>query len=1097
MSLRVVAYTTNSWVSPLAHLRLVGPIERAGMVLIRGNENDRIWPERVKQADLIVIQRDFPRHQKAYREIIGRARSANKPVIFELDDLVFTLPEQHPDRIQGYYAEALLPMLDAAMEADAVTVSTQPLADYLRLFNSSVFVLPNMLDKIFWKMKTPRISNGEKLQIGYMGGPSHGADLQIITPVLLHIAQRYGEKVAFRFVGMEPPQDLIKNAETSWEPVSTMDYAQFAIELHAEEFDIVLAPLADNAFNRAKSSIKFLEYSAIGVPGVFSNLPPYADLITDGQEGFLATTVDEWAARLSELIDKPDLRLRIVQKAQQKANNFSLNQHANRWLDVYEQVAKGSRSEQNDLKVVLEPIIDQIQTHFRTLADQKHLDRLRLAIAKIRLQQEEIIQLKLDRDSFSKQLWQVQHDRLWLRMQSLRAWKTRLLKRDRDLIASQKALVVPVVQNASSTSDVEHDSQLRSENLDFVGSFTFRKSQASRLDVFLFAVMDWETRIQRPQQIARQFALAGYRVFYFCTSFHQGQNLLVSQLEENIWSIHLSSQMPVNLFRDPMDPALRDHILADLESLRSAFGISNAISMVDLPFWWPLVQVLRANNDWPIIYDCMDYHQGFSTNHPNMLAYEDILIKESDLVLTTSHFLQRQVDVLNPNNLLVPNAAEFEHFFFQLQDRPDELLGVDEPIIGYFGAIADWFDTKLLRTLALARPHWSFILIGSTLYADRTPLDGVGNIHLLGEKPYSDLPRYLHSFDIAIIPFKKIPLTDATNPVKLFEYLSAGKPVVATNLDELQYYADQVHLAEDSRAWLSALDLALTENKPDQIRARQAFARQNTWPKRFAQIEPEILALFSSVSVIVLTYNNLEYTRLCLQSILEKTNYPSFELVVVDNHSSDGTPKYLQELAARDVRVKIRLNDENVGFAAGNNMGTQMASGEILVFLNNDTIVTPEWMSALVKHLQNPSIGMVGPVTNWSGNETRIEVPYQSIREIDQFASAYTTAYRGKSFEISMLPFMCVAIRKNVFDQIGFLDEQFGIGMFEDDDYARRVRAKGYQIICAEDVFIHHWGSASFSKLADDTYRQLFEENRRKLEAKWGIQWNPHESRYE
>jgi GT2 family glycosyltransferase len=116
---------------------------------------------------------------------------------------------------------------------------------------------------------------------------------------------------------------------------------------------------------------------------------------------------------------------------------------------------------------------------------------------------------------------------------------------------------------------------------------------------------------------------------------------------------------------------------------------------------------------------------------------------------------------------------------------------------------------------------------------------------------------------------------------------------------------------------------------------------------------------------------------------------------------------------------------------------------------------------------------------------------------MDHFAEIYTAAHRGQTFDISMLAFLCVAIRRSVYDEIGPLDEQFGMGMFEDDDYARRLKAKGYRIIYAEDVFVHHWGSASFSKLQDETYRKIFEANRRKLEAKWGIKWSPHRYRHE
>jgi GT2 family glycosyltransferase len=247
-----------------------------------------------------------------------------------------------------------------------------------------------------------------------------------------------------------------------------------------------------------------------------------------------------------------------------------------------------------------------------------------------------------------------------------------------------------------------------------------------------------------------------------------------------------------------------------------------------------------------------------------------------------------------------------------------------------------------------------------------------------------------------------------------------------------------------------------------------------------------------TASIIILTYNNLKYTRLCLESIFAKTEAPDFEVILVDNASTDDTPAYLQSFAAQKNNVKLILNPENTGFPHGNNQGAAIAQGQYLVLLNNDTVVTEGWLSGLIRHLQDPTVGMVGPVTNSSGNETRIAVDYQQLEEMPAFARAYAQAHQSQSFEISMLPFHCVALRREIFDQTGLIDERFSLGMFEDDDYAIRLQKQGLKLLCAEDVFIHHWGSASFSALGETEYRRLFEENRQKFEHKWGCPWQPH-----
>ena len=252
-----------------------------------------------------------------------------------------------------------------------------------------------------------------------------------------------------------------------------------------------------------------------------------------------------------------------------------------------------------------------------------------------------------------------------------------------------------------------------------------------------------------------------------------------------------------------------------------------------------------------------------------------------------------------------------------------------------------------------------------------------------------------------------------------------------------------------------------------------------------------------TVSIIILAYNNLEYTQGCLRSILEKTEHPSYEIIIVDNASTDETPVYLEKLANEHTNVRLIFNKVNEGFPRGNNIGAMAAQGEYLVFLNNDVVVTKGWISGLLSHLEDPSVGMVGPVTNASGNASRIPVNYQSLDGLEGFAQAYTSSHAGQAFIIDMLPFQCVVIRRQVFEEIGLLDEQFGMGMFEDDDYAIRLKQGGYKILCAEDVYIHHWGSASFSRVDSGKYWKLFVENLNKFEAKWNVKWLPSMPRAE
>ena len=248
-------------------------------------------------------------------------------------------------------------------------------------------------------------------------------------------------------------------------------------------------------------------------------------------------------------------------------------------------------------------------------------------------------------------------------------------------------------------------------------------------------------------------------------------------------------------------------------------------------------------------------------------------------------------------------------------------------------------------------------------------------------------------------------------------------------------------------------------------------------------------------SVIVVTYNGLLYTKMCLAVLI--ANWPDGdELIIVDNASTDGTPDFLREVMALNPFVRVLFNENNRGFAAANNQGLALATRDIVILLNNDTLVPPGWQDGLMRWLQDPAIGMVGPVTNRTCNEAQIDAPYKTYGEMEQFAGDYVRQHSGQANDIRMLAMFCVAARREIFQQIGPIDEAFGLGMFEDEDYSWRLRQAGYRVVCAEDVFVHHYGQASFGELcATGELDQLLESNRRRLESKWNFTWQPHARR--
>jgi len=389
-------------------------------------------------------------------------------------------------------------------------------------------------------------------------------------------------------------------------------------------------------------------------------------------------------------------------------------------------------------------------------------------------------------------------------------------------------------------------------------------------DIIVFPVIDWHYRFQRPQHISTQLAIHGHRVFYLRTYFSEGTQSTVQLLRDDlpIFDVQLGLPVHKNVVADQLDQESQRILEDQFDFLRQHFNLSKAICFVDLPFWAPLVLEFQTLFGWKIVYNAMDQLSGFSNVTSQMLEPEADLIRKSDLILATSHLLYHEKIQLNPNCLLVPNGTDFDHFNYSPNVLPEELMGVSKPIIGYYGALSDWLDTDLIQNLASTRPNWNFVLIGRIESADVSLLKEMSNVFFLGEKSYELLPGYLQHFDTCIIPFKKIKLTEATNPVKLFEFLSAGKSVVATDLDELRYYQKYVRLASSLDDWLQAIELALKDYSPIQVKRRLAFARQNTWDERILLIEDAIQAISQEQTLVsepfplILPKENLTSSRL-------------------------------------------------------------------------------------------------------------------------------------------------------------------------------------------------------------------------------------------
>ncbi|MDD2573898.1 MAG: glycosyltransferase [Bacillota bacterium] len=350
------------------------------------------------------------------------------------------------------------------------------------------------------------------------------------------------------------------------------------------------------------------------------------------------------------------------------------------------------------------------------------------------------------------------------------------------------------------------------------------------MDIVCFSSTRWDFLWQRPQQLMSRIS-DRHNTLYIdhfqpCTAGTLGQvnhELFLTRVKKNL---HVFSPRY----------ATRTWLLSSLDSIYRKIGMSRPVLLVYYPAIVPALKFMEYSL---LCYDCVDDFSKFSWSPTLNSSLEDRLIEKSDIIFVTSQRLMKLKKKFRQNPYLIPNGADAMHFSKALDNAtvcPQEIMMLDRPIIGFVGAIYEWVDLDLIKRLCRLRPHWSFVLIGPKGPGISSPA-GPENLYMLGKKEYKDLPGIIKAFDACIIPFKLNDLTASANPVKLYEYLAAGKPVVSTPIPEVLKYKDVVSIAKEPAEFISTLEKSISENNPMNVQKRLRTARENSWEIRIEQME--------------------------------------------------------------------------------------------------------------------------------------------------------------------------------------------------------------------------------------------------------------------
>ncbi len=339
-------------------------------------------------------------------------------------------------------------------------------------------------------------------------------------------------------------------------------------------------------------------------------------------------------------------------------------------------------------------------------------------------------------------------------------------------------------------------------------------SHAERKGLIVFAPsVNWDTDLfQRPHQMAIALAEMGYLTLY-CVFIDSPD------------AVETFCEIRPNLVLCRMPPQV-------LHGLDEAVTVSYAHN-----YRW--VKRAQAKH---IIYELIDTFEIWPDFPPPLLrANHRQLLARATVVAGTATDLMALLKPSRPDALLCPNGVDYAHFAptrsqsdAPIPDDLREIVARGKPIIGYYGALAEWFDYDLWAQVARALPAYEFVLVGPeyNVKIAETAAHGVENIHWLGPKPYADLPAYLRCFTVATIPFVVNDAINAVSPIKLFEYMAGGKPIVTSDLVECRRYP-VVLTAATPDAWVARLREAVALSDDSAYREQlDTTARENTWQAR-------------------------------------------------------------------------------------------------------------------------------------------------------------------------------------------------------------------------------------------------------------------------
>lgn len=376
----------------------------------------------------------------------------------------------------------------------------------------------------------------------------------------------------------------------------------------------------------------------------------------------------------------------------------------------------------------------------------------------------------------------------------------------------------------------------------------------SGYDFLVLSTQDWDAVPTRKHRFARMYAAQGNRVLYIEQQMHWAGWLVdiknqfsrawrflqgPREVEPNIWVYTLPVVLPFFQMTEVINKinniTLESSLKKALKWLR--FNPEKLIIWTYTPH---SADFVGAFGEYAAVYECVDEFtasKGLVNARAIGKMERDLLAKVDLLIVTAQGLLAKQQ--FAKRTKLVPNAAEVSHFATVADaDLPiaKELEQTKPPVVGFLGSIQYWIDTDLLVEIARKHPDWTVVLVGPLgILADIDALREQPNVTLTGRVPYEEVPNYVKAFDVCLNPYHMDDVAEHCSPLKLYEYLATGKPVVSVDMPEVQQFKNMVSIAYNRSDFVSLVEETVSSlpEPPEQAQKRMQEAWNHTWEKRF------------------------------------------------------------------------------------------------------------------------------------------------------------------------------------------------------------------------------------------------------------------------